>query len=61
VGMADLLVLISFFSTHKQILVGFRVVPVPVPMPAGINLDLYRYPSGLISAGTRIFSTRCHL
>ena len=49
---------ISIFQTRLKISVGFRVVPAPVP--AGTNSNPYPCLSGLVSAGTRIFHTRCH-
>ena len=55
----DLRVWILNFETRYKIPVGFRVIPAPVP--AGTNPDPNPRPAGRVSAGTRVFYTRCHL
>jgi hypothetical protein len=58
-GLTGLWVRISFFPTHEQVSVGFRVMLVPAP--ASRDSDPYLHPSGFVSAGTQIFRARCHL
>jgi hypothetical protein len=58
-GLAGLRTRASLFHACEKLSAGSRVAPAPVPV--GTYLDPYPRLTGLISAGTRIFPSRCHL
>jgi len=59
VNGAGLRMRVGYFFTRHQISIGFTAVPAP--MPVVTVWRPYPRPSGLLPAGLRVFSTRCHL